>query len=374
VSLPAGVASYEQVVFGNDESVGLHAIVAVHSTALGPALGGTRFVDYPDADAALSDVLDLARAMTYKNALAGLPHGGGKAVIIGDPHRDKTPELMRAYARLVASLGGAYVTAADVGTYVSDMDLIATVNPWTTGRSPENGGCGDSGDLTAVGVHHSLKAVAEHLWGSGSLAGRRVGITGAGKVGGRVAAHVVAEGGRVLVADVSADAIARLRASVPEAEIADSPEAVAEADLDIFSPCALGGAITRELAGRLAAQAVCGAANNQLVERDLADLLAARGVLVAPDFLVNAGGVIAVGAEYAGQGRYDDAAARVRARAIGQTLLDVLRRAEATGVTPLSAAERLAEERIAAAPTRDSFTSPVQHPADLGAVAASRPE
>jgi len=345
-------------VFGNDEATGLHAIVAVHSTALGPALGGTRFVDYADSEAALADVLDLARAMTYKNALAGLAHGGGKAVIIGDPHRDKTPELMLSYARLVASLNGAYVTAADVGTYVADMDLIATVNPWTTGRSPENGGCGDSGDLTAVGVHHALKAVAEHLWGSGSLAGRRVGITGAGKVGGRLAAHVVAEGGRVLVADVSPEATARLRTAVPEAEIADSPEAVTAADLDVFSPCALGGAVTGDLAASLQAQAICGAANNQLVSRDLADVLAARGVLFAPDFLVNAGGVIAVGGEYAGRGRYDDATARVRARAIGQTLLDVLRRSESVGTTPLVAAEHLAEERIAAASGRPSFTSP----------------
>jgi valine dehydrogenase (NAD+) len=247
------------------------------------------------------------------------------------------------------------VTAADVGTYVADMDLIATVNRWTTGRSPHNGGCGDSGDLTAVGVHHSLKAVAEHLWGSGSLAGRRVGITGAGKVGGRLASHVVAEGGRVLVADVDPDAIARLRTSVPGAEVADSPEAVAEADLDIFSPCALGGAVTRELAGALQAQAVCGAANNQLVERDLADVLAERGVLFAPDFLVNAGGVIAVGGEYAGRGHYDDDAARLRAQAIGRTLLDVLRRADAAGVIPLVAAEHLAEERIAAAEPRPSF-------------------
>jgi valine dehydrogenase (NAD+) len=162
----------------------------------------------------------------------------------------------------------------------------------------------------------------------------------------------------VLVADVNPDAIARLRSAVPEAEVADSPEAVTAADLDIFSPCALGGAVTREVAGRLQAQAVCGAANNQLVERELADVLADRGVLFAPDFLVNAGGVIAVGGEYAGQGRYDEASARLRAQDIGQTLLDVLRRADAAEVTPLVAAENLAEERIAAAGARPSFTPP----------------
>jgi len=358
VTLPAAISSYEQVLIGNDPSVGLRAIVAVHSTALGPALGGTRYVAYPDEDAALRDVLDLARAMTYKNALAGLPHGGGKAVIIGDPHTDKTPGLLLSYARLVASMQGAYVTAADVGTYVADMDLIATVNPWTTGRSPEHGGCGDSGDLTAVGVHHALKAVAEHLWGSPSLAGRRVAIAGAGKVGGRLAGHVIDEGGRVLVADVDPDTVARLRAAYPGVEVAASADDLVEADVDVLSPCALGHAITPEVAARLTASAVCGAANNQLAEPGLVDFLADRGVLFAPDFLVNAGGVIAVGAEYAGRGRYDDAPARARARAIGATQLDVLHRSESTGTTPLVAAERLAEERIAAAEPRPAFTSP----------------
>ena len=355
---PGAMSSYEQVLFGNDAGSGLRAIVAVHSTALGPALGGTRFVAYADEDAALRDVLDLARAMTYKNALAGLAHGGGKAVIIGDPHRDKTPELLLAYGRLVATMHGAYVTAADVGTYVADMDLIGTVNPWTTGRSPALGGCGDSGDLTSVGVHHALRAVAEHLWGTPSLVGRRVAIAGAGKVGGRLAGHVLAEGGRVLVADVNPDAVARLRAANPDVEVAASADHLIEADVDILSPCALGGAITREVAERLTARAVCGGANNQLAERGLVDVLAARGVLYAPDFLVNAGGVIAVGAEYAGHGSYDDAPARERARAIGGTLLDVLRRADADGTTPLEAAERLAEERIAAAAPRPSFTPP----------------
>ncbi|MFN8159169.1 MAG: Glu/Leu/Phe/Val dehydrogenase dimerization domain-containing protein [Candidatus Nanopelagicales bacterium] len=354
------MSGYEQVLVGNDPSVGLRAVVAIHSTALGPALGGTRFVPYADEEAALADVLHLARAMTYKNALAGLPHGGGKAVIVGDPRKDKTPEKLLAYGRLVASLQGRYVTACDVGTYVADMDVIATVNPWTTGRSPENGGAGDSGDLTAVGVHHSLKAVAEHLWGTPSLAGRRVGIVGVGKVGGRLAGHVLAEGGRVLVADTDAAAVERLLAAHPDAEVAASPDDVVVADVDVLSPCALGGLITADVVPALQAAAVCGGANNQLADESLADVLAARGVVYAPDFLVNAGGVIAVGAEYAGRGTYDDAAARERARGIGATLLDVLRRADAEGITPLTAAERLAEDRIAAAPPRESFAPPAR--------------
>ena len=355
MSTVEALASYEQVLVGNDPSVGLRAIVAIHSTALGPALGGTRFVAYADEEAALADVLHLARAMTYKNALAGLPHGGGKAVIVGDPRTDKTPEKLLAYGRLVASLQGRYVTACDVGTYVADMDVVATVNPWTTGRSPEHGGAGDSGDLTAVGVHHSLKAVAEHLWGTRSLAGRRVGIVGVGKVGGRLAGHVLAEGGRVLVSDTDPAAVARLLAAHPGVEVASAPDDVVVADVDLLSPCALGGIITADVVPALQAAAVCGGANNQLADEGLADVLARRGVVYAPDFLVNAGGVIAVGAEYAGRGTYDDDAARERARAIGTTLLDVLRRAEAEATTPLAAAERLAEERIAAAPPRPSF-------------------
>lgn len=357
MSLSAELSAYEQVVHGNDAASGLRAIVAIHSTALGPALGGTRCVPYPDTDSALADVLALARAMTYKNALAGLPHGGGKAVIIGDPRTVKTPELLRAYGRLVATLGGRYVTAADVGTYVADMDVVATTNPWTTGRSPEHGGAGDSGDLTAVGVHHSLRAVAEHLWGEPSLHGRRVAISGVGKVGRRLAGHVLDEGGHVLAADVDPAALDRLRAEHPGAEVVTDPDALVEADVDVLAPCALGGSLTADVVERLTAQAVCGGANNQLAEHGLVDRLADRGILFAPDFLVNAGGVVAVGEEYAARGHYDAARARARACAIGGTLLDVLRRAEATGATPLVAAERLAEERIAAAPHREPFST-----------------
>jgi len=355
VTLPSALLEHEQVVVGHDAASGLRAVVAIHSTALGPALGGTRFVAYPSLDDAVDDALALARAMTYKNALAGLPHGGGKGVIVGDPQRDKSPQLLQAYGRLVASLGGRYVTACDVGTYVADMDVVAAVNPWTTGRSPEHGGAGDSGDLTAVGVHQSLKAVAEHLWGTPSLAGRRVAIEGVGKVGRRLAGHVLAEGGSVVVADVSTDALDRLRAEHPSAEVVGSTDALLDADADVLAPCALGGTLTAEAIDRLRVAAVCGGANNQLAEHALVDRLAERGVLYAPDFLVNAGGVIAVGAEYAGRGRYDDGAARERARGIGATLLDVLRRAEAAGTTPLVAAEGLAEERIAAADPRPPF-------------------
>src|SRR5215203_891078 len=174
---------YEQVVYNHDPASGLKAIIAIHSTALGPGLGGTRFYPYASEDDALADVLDLSRAMAYKNSLAGLDHGGGKAVIIGDPRTVKTPELLRAYGRFVQGLGGRYITAADVGTYVQDMDVIADVCDYVTGRSPEHGGAGDSSVLTAFGVYQGMRAAARYLWGDESLAGRRIGISGIGKVG-----------------------------------------------------------------------------------------------------------------------------------------------------------------------------------------------
>ncbi|MEZ5117628.1 MAG: Glu/Leu/Phe/Val dehydrogenase dimerization domain-containing protein [Candidatus Nanopelagicales bacterium] len=337
---------HEQVVVGSDPGTGLRAVVAIHSTALGPALGGTRMYPYPDEDAALADVLRLARAMTYKNALAGLDHGGGKAVIMGDPRTDKTPELLRAYGRLVASLGGRYVTACDVGTYVEDMDVVAEVCPWTTGRSPAQGGAGDSGILTAVGVWQGIRACAQHLWGSPDLAGRRVGISGAGKVGRRLAAHLAEEGAHVVVADPSAAALDAVRDEVPGVEIAASTEDLVERDLDVFSPNALGGALTRDVAARLRAAAVCGGANNQLAEEAVADLLAERGVLYAPDYLVNCGGVIQVAEEVHG---FDMDRARARVLRVFDTTVRVLDRARAEGVTPEAAAAAEAEDRVAAA-------------------------
>ena len=178
--------THEQVAFCHDPDTGLRAIIALYSTALGPGLGGTRFYPYASADAALADVLDLSRGMAYKNSVAGLDHGGGKAVIIGDPRRDKTPELLRAYGRFVESLGGRYVTASDVGTYVADMDVVSETTRFATGRSEAHGGAGDSSVLTAYGVFQGMRAAAEHRWGTPSLAGRRVGISGVGKVGRRL--------------------------------------------------------------------------------------------------------------------------------------------------------------------------------------------
>jgi len=202
----AAPAGHEQVVFCQDPPSGLRAIIAIYSTALGPGLGGTRFYPYPSEDAALADVLNLSRAMAYKNALASLDLGGGKAVIIGDPARLKSEALLRAYGRFVESLGGRYITACDIGTYSEDMDIVARECRYVTGRTVPNGGAGDSSVLTAFGVFQGMRAAAEHAWGSTSLDGRVVGIEGVGKVGRKLAEHLVSEGARVVVYDTSASA------------------------------------------------------------------------------------------------------------------------------------------------------------------------
>ena len=344
---------HEQVVVGHDESSGLRAVVAIHSTALGPALGGTRFHSYVDRAAALADVLLLSRAMSYKNALAGLPHGGGKAVIIGDPRRDRSTAMLHAYGRLVAGLSGRYVTAADVGSTVSDMDVIAEVCPFTTGRSPEHGGAGDSGILTAYGVFEGMRACAERLWGEPTLAGRRVGIAGVGKVGRRLAQLLTDDAADVVVADPDADAVAMTRAEVPSVSAVD-PDELAALELDVYSPCAMGHALTDTVVAGLRARLVCGGANNQLAHDGIADALAVKGVLYAPDFMVNCGGVIQVADELLG---FDMDRARGKVAAVHATTHEVLDAAEATGVTPVRAAERVAEARMAAGASSPGATA-----------------
>lgn len=336
---------HEQVVRCHDAASGLVGYVAIHSTALGPALGGTRFQPYASEQDALDDVLRLSRAMSYKNALAGLDHGGGKAVIVGDPARDKTPELLRAYGRFVEALGGRYVTACDVGTYVADMDVVAETTRWATGRSPERGGAGDSAVLTAVGVYQGMRACADHLWGAPSLAGRTVGIAGVGKVGRHLVDLLRADGAHVVVADVDPAAVARVRTAHPEVDaVADAPVLV-RTPLDVYSPCALGGALDDETIGVLRARVVCGGANNQLARPGADQALADHGVLYAPDYLVNAGGVIQVAEELPG---FDMDRARAKAERIYDTTRAVLRAADAAGETPAVAADRLAEARMAA--------------------------
>jgi valine dehydrogenase (NAD+) len=344
-----GQSGHERVVFHEDRRSGLRAIVAIYSTVLGPALGGTRFYPYSSEEAALEDVLDLSRAMAYKNATAGLDHGGGKAVIWGDPATDKTDELLHAYGRLVESLGGRYYTACDVGTYPKDMDVVAQESRYVTGRSETNGGCGDSSVLTAFGVFQGMRAAAEHRWGTPTLAGRRVGIAGVGKVGRWLTEHLIADGASVVVTDVNPDAIAVVRAKFPQVDVVADTATLVASDLDVYSPCALGGALDDQTVAALRARIVAGGANNQLAHPGVEKLLMDRGILYAPDYLVNAGGVIQVADEIHG---FDFDRAKARAATIFDTTLTLLRMADADGVSPATAADRLAERRMADAAAR----------------------
>ncbi|HEX5016191.1 MAG TPA: Glu/Leu/Phe/Val dehydrogenase dimerization domain-containing protein [Actinomycetes bacterium] len=340
-------AGHEQVVLANDPETGLRALIGLHSTALGPGLGGTRFHVYPDDGAALDDVLRLSQAMSYKNALAGLPHGGGKAVIIGDPRRDKTEALLEAYGRAVESLGGRYITACDVGTYVQDMDVIARVTSHVTGRSEAGGGSGDSSVLTALGVFAGMRACARYRWGTDDLSGRRIGIAGVGKVGHRLVRHLREAGASVVIFDVDPDAIRRVVDADRDVEVADSQDDLIRwPGLDIFSPNALGGVLNEGTVAALTASVVCGGANNQLAHARVAHLLADRDITYAPDYLVNAGGVIQVADELHG---FDLQRATERTLKIFDTTLEVLELAAAKGLPPAQAADRLAEARIAAA-------------------------
>ncbi len=346
-SSPSGVfaqaTGHEQVVFCHDEESGLKAIVAIHSTALGPGLGGTRFYPYASEQDALADVLNLSRGMSYKAALAGLDLGGGKAVIIGDPATDKTEALLRAYGRFVESLGGRYYTACDVGTYSEDMDQIARECHYVTGRTVAHGGAGDSSVLTAYGVFQGMRAAAEAVWGAPTLQGRTVGVAGVGKVGHHLVTHLVEDGATVVVTDVDAEAIARVRADHPDVRAVADTDALVDSDLDVYAPCALGGALDDAVVARLRARVVCGAANNQLAHEGIEKQLEDRGVLYAPDYMVNAGGLIQVADELEG---FSFDRAKARAEKIYDTTKKVFALAAEEGVPPAVAADRLAERRM----------------------------
>ncbi|MBP2583607.1 valine dehydrogenase (NAD+) [Streptomyces sp. PvR006] len=336
---------HEQVVLCQDRATGLKAVIALHSTALGPALGGTRFYPYATEAAAIADALNLARGMSYKNAMAGLDHGGGKAVIIGDPEKIKSEELLLAYGRFVASLGGRYVTACDVGTYVADMDVVARENKWTTGRSPENGGAGDSSVLTAYGVFQGMRASAQTLWGDPTLRGRKVGVAGVGKVGHYLVEHLLEDGAEVVITDVREESVRRITDKHPQVTVVDDTEALIRVEgLDIYAPCALGGALNEETVPFITASIVCGAANNQLAHPGIEKDLVERGILYAPDYVVNAGGVIQVADELHG---FDFDRCKKKATKIFDTTLEIFARAKADGIPPAAASDRIAEQRMA---------------------------
>ncbi|HJR39881.1 MAG TPA: Glu/Leu/Phe/Val dehydrogenase dimerization domain-containing protein [Nocardioidaceae bacterium] len=336
-------SGHEQVVYCHDEASGLKAIIAIYSTALGPALGGTRFYPYADEQDALDDVLNLSKGMAYKAALAGLDLGGGKAVIIGDPTRIKTEALLRAYGRFVQSLNGRYYTACDVGTFSEDMDHIARECSFVTGRTVAHGGAGDSSVLTAFGVFQGMRAAAETTWGAPTLSGRTVGVAGVGKVGHHLVTHLVEDGANVVITDVDPAALARVQAQHPDVRVVTDADALVAAELDVYAPCALGGALTDDVVTTLSARIVCGAANNQLAHEGIEKSLQDHGILYAPDYMVNAGGLIQVADELEG---FSFDRAKQRATKIFDTTKQVFELAADEGVPPAVAADRLAERRM----------------------------
>jgi leucine dehydrogenase len=335
---------HESVMHVIDEPTGLRAIIAIHSTVLGPALGGTRFYPYPDEQAALTDVLRLSEGMTMKAAAAGLDLGGGKAVILGDPDLISTDALLEAYGRAVDRLCGAYVTAEDVGTTVEMMAVVARRTRHVKGLPLDMGGSGDPSPATARGVHMSMRAVADHLWGDPSLRDRTVAVQGVGKVGAPLAARVAGEGARVVIADIETEVVQTLAAEI-DAEIVD-PDRILEVECDILAPCAMGAVLSTQSIPVLNCRAVVGSANNQLAEDADANRLATRGILYAPDYVVNAGGIVNIAVEVE-NGFYSADAAGERVDRIADRLSEILDVASRSGVTPLAAAEKLAGERIA---------------------------
>jgi len=347
VDVFGGDGDHEQVVMCRDDKTGLKAIIAIHSTVLGPALGGTRWKPYASTDEALTDVLRLSRGMTYKSSAAGLDLGGGKAVIVGDPATDRSDELLTAYARFVHSLSGRYITAEDVGTTMSDMDFMSGESPYIAGISEAKGGSGDPSPVTSVGVFSAIKATAQHLWGSTSLEGKHICLSGVGKVGSALAGHLAAAGAHLTVADV-VEASAQRVATATGATVVDASK-VHSVACDIFSPCALGAVLNDVTIPELGCAAVVGAANNQLERPDHAEVLRAAGIVYVPDFIANAGGVINISCEK-DPGGYDRTRAEAKVAAnVARAVTEVLQTANEKNITTAEAADRMAEARLEAA-------------------------
>ncbi len=334
--------AYEQLVFAADGVSGLRAIIAVHDTTLGPALGGCRMWPYASEEEAVTDALRLSRGMTYKNAAAGLDFGGGKAVIIGDPRKDKSEALFRAFGRFVDTLGGRYITAEDVGVSVEDMEIVHMETDHVLGLSAATGSSGDPSPVTAYGVVRGMKACALEVFGQDSLKERTVVVQGAGHVGYNVVRYLTEEGSRVFVADIYEDRAERAAKDFGAKPV--SPDAVFDVACDVFCPCALGAVVNDATLPRLKCRIVAGAANNQLEEERHGDALEDMGILYAPDYIINAGGVINVADEFYG---YNRERALRKAAGIYDNVLKVIAIAKRDGVPTYKAASRLAEERIA---------------------------
>lgn len=334
--------NHEQIVFCNDKDTGLKAIIGIHNTVLGPALGGTRMWNYTNEWEALNDVLRLSRGMTFKSAITGLNLGGGKAVIIGDAKTQKTPELMRKFGEFVHSLSGKYITAEDVGMQTEDMDTVRDVTPYVTGISESRGGSGNPSPVTAFGVYMGMKAAAKFKYGSDVLAGKKVLVQGIGHVGETLVDYLTKEGAMVTIADINEARLNEMGAKYG-AKVFNGPD-LYSAEVDIYAPCALGATINDETIYKLNATIVAGAANNQLANENVhGRILQERGILYAPDFLINAGGIINVYAEIE---HYDKAEAMRRTENIYNTTLEILDFAVKNNMTTHQAALTFAQNRI----------------------------
>lgn len=332
---------YEQLLFCQDKASGLKAIVAIHDTTLGPALGGTRMWQYDSEEAAIEDALRLARGMTYKNAAAGLNLGGGKTVIIGDPRKDKSEEMFRAFGRFLQGLNGRYITAEDVGTNVEDMDTIHEETDYVTGISVAFGSSGNPSPVTAYGVYRGMKAAAKEAFGSDSLEGKTVAVQGVGHVAYHLCKHLHDEGAYLIVTDINKEAVERAMDDF-DAKAVD-PNEIYGVDCDIFAPCALGAVINDDTIPQLKAKVIAGSANNQLKDESHGDQIDEMGIAYAPDYVINAGGVINVADELHG---YNRERAMKKVEGIYDNVAKVFEIAKRDHIPTYAAADRLAEERI----------------------------
>lgn len=334
---------HEQILFCSDPSSGLQAMIAIHDTRLGPALGGCRMWPYPSFEAALSDVLRLSKAMTYKAAVSGLPLGGGKSVIWGDPKKDKTPERLTAFAKQVATLGGRYLVAEDVGISLDDIERIRQITPHVGGYSLEEGGSGDPSPATAYGVFCGMRACLKEVFGEASFEGKRIAIQGVGKVGYALAALLHQEGARLYVSDMDPE-----RVAMASRDFGADPllgHEIYRVDCDIYAPCALGGSINERTVPRLSCRIVAGAANNQLERPEVAAMLDAHDILYAPDYVINAGGLINIAEELT---EYSKERAYQKISEIQARLGIVFSLANDASITTSEAANRLAVKRLEA--------------------------
>ena len=344
--------NHEQIVFCTDKDTGLKAIIGIHNTTLGPALGGTRMRPYKNEQEAITDVLRLSRGMTYKSAITGLNLGGGKAVIIGDPKKDKTPELMKRFAEFVHGLSGAYITAEDMGMETEDMDTIRDYTPYVTGISESRGGAGNPSPITAYGVYMGMKSAACFKYGSDVLEGKSILVEGVGHVGEALVEHLTNEGAKVMITDIDQERLKLISDRYGAAIFSGSD--ICALKMDIYAPCALGATINDYSASKLQADIVAGAANNQLANAAKhGQELMSRGIIYAPDFLINAGGIINVFAELEGYGRQE---IMTKTKNIYHTTTKILERSRDENITPNTAAMKMANERIAQAKQPKSHT------------------